>query len=168
MVTAPDNVTTQNIYIWQKVGSVVEATYTLNYLAGARAIDATYIPGTVANDAGFFNISLWAGGTAPFAADGATLLGTDGIDIPETSPVSNNTLAQSSTFIVSTNIGQDLWLRLDSKYATAGVQGGGGLSNQVQIDNITGSYEEVPEPASLALLALGGLMMAPRRRARVS
>jgi hypothetical protein len=91
-----------------------------------------------------------------FAFDGSTetSLGTATV-ITLSSPVKTWT-AGSHNFSVTTGsalIGQDLRLRFTSP-----------SSGYAGFDTITGDFEAVPEPGSLALLGLGGLLVARRRR----
>lgn len=61
------------------------------------------------------------------------------------------------TFSTPLAVGQTLFLRWQD-------YNNGGSDAGLAIDNFSANFTAVPEPASMALLALGGLMLAARRR----
>lgn len=71
--------------------------------------------------------------------------------------VTFDTLNIANALLVSTNLGRDLHVSI----AHSQDETGGG---EVDVDDVRFSYTAVPEPASLALLGLGGLLMLGRRR----
>ncbi len=140
--------------IWQDVGIALDDYfYTVGFTLGNRS----------ANDADDFDVSLWAGGTGPSLAEGATLIGLHTVTPPAVS--STTTQTYSEIFATGTGLGLDtLWVRFDA-YIPAGTSG---ALDQLLIDAVSIGAMPVPEPATLVLFTLGGLaiLLTQRRRRR--
>jgi len=131
------------------VGVLAAGTYTLtaDFLFRTDSISTDSFPDT--------NFGLSVDG-------GATILGTagtatDALDVGGAGAI----VTRTYTLVVAggdANIGSNYVIDFDF------AQNNAGSWNQAAIDNVTLDFVAVPEPGSLALLGLGGLMIARRRR----
>jgi hypothetical protein len=98
-----------------------------------------------------FQISLWAG-----AAGTGTLLGASEV-FGDPTPVDTWTLRTYTYTATSAAVGSDIYLQL----ACAA-----GYTQQVKLDDVSGTYTATPEPSAIVLIVTGllGLLAYARRK----
>lgn len=97
--------------------------------------------------------------------DGDSPLNSGAIDVTDGGQVAAGVWTQQTWEVVVTQA--DLDFAANNSWGTVNVQVGfafGGFPSQVALDNVSLEYTPVPEPASLALVALGGVCLLRRRR----
>ncbi|MEQ9461526.1 MAG: PEP-CTERM sorting domain-containing protein [Phycisphaeraceae bacterium] len=148
-------------------GSAVD-TYTYSYTPGTDADNLVLAAGTALNNAGSFATGL-AGGASDTYTFYATWPATTNVSGGDTTFTLNGSDSSSVVLAVLDQNGNDgTWVKLGSAPLTAGV-----AYTLVQESTAatfvsmraSGVLIEVPEPASAALMALGGLAALRRRSA---